>query len=209
MIFLLIQLAIWSSGIMKIFSWLIGVAPLAFVLNYWRQNPQTFKSLFRPAGNEKYYLLMFLTFLIFFRAIALAGELWNPSFFAIPHLPLKILKSFLFYLPWAFFQQLLLNGYFYNRLCGLTDAPLENSHGLSRKNAVLISGILFSLMHIPNPVLLAIALIGGWLSAYFFQRTRNIYLLAVIHAILAVLTMYCLPEAWHHHLHIGPGFWNY
>jgi len=74
LIFLLIQLAIWSSGIMKIFSWLIGVAPLAFVLNYWRQNPQTFKSLFRPAGNEKYYLLMFLTFLIFFRAIALAGD---------------------------------------------------------------------------------------------------------------------------------------
>ncbi|MBI3046599.1 MAG: CPBP family intramembrane metalloprotease [Candidatus Harrisonbacteria bacterium] len=215
LVFLLIQLAIWSGEISKALPWLIGLAPLAFALRYWRRNPKVFKLLFKPAGNELQYLLMIFTFVFFERAIGLIGEFWNPSFFVIPYLPLKMLKFFLLYLPWAFFQQLLLNGYFYNRLCGLEDAAAAEDaaavciNGISQKNAVLISGILFSLVHIPNPVLLAVTLIGGWLSAYFFQRARNIYLLAVFHAILAVSTMYCLPEAWHHHLRIGPGFYTW
>jgi membrane protease YdiL (CAAX protease family) len=99
----------------------------------------------------------------------------------------------------ALAQQVLMNGYFVNRL----------SYGLSHRTQVtFLTGILFSLVHLPNPVLTPMTFLGGMLSAYFFQRNKNVYLLALFHTILAVTIKYFLPHAWHHNLRVGPGFFG-
>ena len=199
LVFVSIQLIIWCGELLKISPFLIVIIPLTLVINYWRKNTQNFKLSFCPMGTKSDYLMMAIVFALFWQIIALIGGYWNPKFFAIHQLLPKMLKSVAFYFPWSFFQQLILNGYFYNRL----------RDGTSQKNAILISGILFSLTHLPNPVLLITTLIGGWLSAYFFKRTTNLYALAFAHAILAVSIMHFLPGDWHHHLRIGPGYFHW
>ncbi len=129
------------------------------------------------------------------------GFIWNPNFLAQKGIFWKYLKHLPMYYPWALLQNLWLNGYFTNRLAKVfPNQP---------KLISTMAGILFAIVHWPNPVLLVATFIGGIMSAYFFQRNRNLYPLALSHAILAVSLLYFFPDSWHHHLRIGPGFWHY
>jgi len=111
----------------------------------------------------------------------------------------RFITSILLYYWGALGQQILMNGYFVNRLtAGISHQKLN----------ILCTGILFGLVHLPNPVLTPITALGGMLSAYFFQRNKNVYTLALFHTILAVSIKYFLPHAWHHNLRIGPGFFS-
>lgn len=126
---------------------------------------------------------------------------WNPNFPTQKEVWRKALKHIPMYYPWALLQNLWLNGYFVNRLTKVfSERP---------KLVSVAVGILFAIVHWPNPVLVIATLIGGGMSVYFFQRNRNLYWLALSHAILAVSLLYFLPDSWHHHLRIGPDYWTW
>lgn len=63
-------------------------------------------------------------------------------------------------------------------------------------------------LHAPNPLLMITTLLWGTSSACIFQKFKNIYLLAAVHAILAVSLYYFLPDTWHHGLRIGLKFFT-
>ncbi len=199
LVFVLAELAIWSSTVTPILSWIFGIIAVIFVLRYWRNNFAEWKTIFRPRGNNIHYGQMCIAFFACGTAILTIGAVYNPQVFNRPDLAERFAISVLFYLGNALWQQILVVGYFLPRL--------EQKFRSERK-AVIALGILFALVHIPNPVLVPVTFIGGMLCAYFFQKTRNIYALIVAHAILAVAIMHLLPGAWHHHLRIGPGFFR-
>ena len=144
-------------------------------------------------------LLTASTFLLWL-VILIVALIWNPQFLNQKDLAWKFFKHLFLYFPWALLQNLLLNGYFASRL----SLAIKNPKAVSA-----VSGLLFAIIHLPNPVLFPATLIGGIMSAHFFQRNRNLYALAAGHALLAVTLLYFFPDSWHHHLRIGPGFYFY
>ena len=62
----------------------------------------------------------------------------------------------------------------------------------------------------PNPVLVPITLVGGYILTRVFFSTRNLIPLALSQAIIGSLLTVALPFAWHHGLRVGPGYyrWN-
>ena len=208
-IFLLVEIAIWLLPY-KLAFYLMLAAYVGYRL--WLANQKSWPILKENLGlapkepfDEK--LLLFLLFGIFWRSITLIAETYNPDF-----LPNFFQKSALIgfsqiffpYFLWAIIQQIILNGYFGSHLYELTK---------SRIGASIISGLMFAIAHLPNPVLAPITFIGGTFSAYFFlnpnPKARNIYLLALLHAFLGLTIKYSLPETWHHNMKVGPGYYSY
>jgi hypothetical protein len=105
------------------------------------------------------------------------------------------------YFVWALFQQLILNGYFANLLSEMTT---------SRAAASFFAGGIFSLIHFPNPMLMAITLLGGVSASYVFigMKKRNLFVIALAHCLIAVTILRILPPSWHYSFVIGPGFWK-
>lgn len=198
-VFMLVMAVIWADGFISLPAWPIALPAVFFLLDYWRKNPDSFKNLWKPEGRMRDYLMMVLGFLFFWALIASISMRWNPEFWSQPPVWRKFTISVLFYFGNALWQQALVNGYFLPRL----------EEGMkSEWKAFLLLGLMFGVVHLPNPVLAPVTMIGGILSAYFYKRTRNIYALIIAHSVLAVSIMYFFPHTWHHHLRIGPGYFR-
>jgi hypothetical protein len=104
------------------------------------------------------------------------------------------------YVIWALEQQFLLNAFFYKRF--------ENLIG-DNTRALLATAVLFSAVHIPNPVLVPATFLGGLFFVSVFRRFRNIYPLAVAHAMLGLTLALTIPDHWLRHMRVGIGFFRF
>lgn len=193
--FLLIEIVIWVFKGKLVYV----LVPVLLVFLSWLAHGDTFKILgLKPIDRKKDWDLILSITLCFLVLILWISFVWNPDSLAQKGVWWKSLKHIPMYYPWALLQNLWMNGYFTNRLAKVfPEQP---------KLISVVVGALFAIIHWPNPVLAVATLIGGTMSAYFFQRNRNLYWLALSHAVLAVSLLYFLPDSWHHHLRIGPGF---
>jgi hypothetical protein len=103
------------------------------------------------------------------------------------------------YFAFCVLQQVALNSLLHNRMLDLI--PREWL-------AAGCTGAIFAACHWPNPVLVPVTFIGGTAMAYMFGRVRNIIPLAIGQAILGSLVWWAFPLAWHHHLRVGPGYYE-
>jgi len=101
------------------------------------------------------------------------------------------------YLAFCLLQQVGLNSFLTNRLLGAFEKPAPTA---------IVAGILFGVLHWPNPVLVPLTLAGGVGMAWLFAEERNILVLALGQAILGALVWWAFPVAWHHSMRVGPGF---
>src|SRR5256714_2600188 len=69
--------------------------------------------------------------------------------------------------------------------------------------SVLGTAIIFSLLHLPNPTLMAATLIGGLIWASIYQRAPNLFALALSHAAMSWVLFAVLPESLLNHSRIG------
>jgi hypothetical protein len=104
------------------------------------------------------------------------------------------------YVLWAVFQQFILQSYVFLRL-----ERLLNSGAI----AALVSAGIFCLVHIPNPVLVVVCLIAGWVACLIFRRNRNIYALGVAHGILGLTIALTIPDHVQRHMRVGAGYYSY
>ncbi len=103
----------------------------------------------------------------------------------------------IFYAIWALEQQFILNAFFYKRFESLLgDTAI----------AVVVTATLFALVHIPNPVLVPATFVGGLFFAAVFRKWRNIYPLAIAHAMFGLTLAITIPDRWLHHMRVGLGF---
>lgn len=198
-IFSLIEIRIWGLDRLGIITALATALPILLVFLSWKKSGDNFKTLgLTPENFKKDLIPIFAITLLFWIIIFGIALIFNPEFLKQKNLILKVCFHFLGYFFWALLQNLWLNGYFVNRLSSTIKNP---------KIVSAVSGLLFAIVHLPNPVLFPVTLIGGIMSAHFFQRNRNLYLIAASHALLAVSLLYFFQDSWHHHLTIGPGFY--
>lgn len=104
------------------------------------------------------------------------------------------------YFAFCLLQQVGLNSLLSNRIFLLIERPWLTA---------LFAGTIFALLHWPNPVLMPATFIAGVAMSWLFVRERNILPLALWQMVLGMLLGWAFPIAWHHALHVGPGYYTF
>lgn len=110
---------------------------------------------------------------------------------------------FLFHLrtlpPWALLQQYALQGFVHRRL--------QDAYGRTRKS-IIGTALIFSLLHLPNPVLTVGTFLGGAVWAWVFSRQPNLLALALSHTLVSALVANALPRSLLPNMKVGWGYWG-
>jgi membrane protease YdiL (CAAX protease family) len=111
-----------------------------------------------------------------------------------------LIKTFWGYALWTFVQQFLLQGFFLLRMLQIIPAP---------KTAAFATATLFALAHLPNPVLAITTLVWGFAACIVFLRYRNLYPLAIAHAIFGITLAITVPPTILRNMRVGLGYLTY
>src|SRR5262245_56617631 len=99
------------------------------------------------------------------------------------------------YLVWCVIQQAVYQSMVFlpfHRICGRPSL------------VALIAGVLFALVHLPNPVLVPTTFVWGLCSSLLFARYPSVLGLAVLQVLLSAIGVAVLPLALHHGFRVGP-----
>ncbi|MDP9051697.1 MAG: CPBP family intramembrane metalloprotease [Acidobacteriota bacterium] len=117
-----------------------------------------------------------------------------------PTTPSMFLKRYAGYMIFACVQQALLQDFFLLRLLRIMRSP---------QTAAVAAAAIFSLAHLPNPILMVVTFIWGLTACLLFLRYRNLYVLAVAHAILGVTLPMSVPGPVIRNMRVGLGYLTY
>jgi hypothetical protein len=114
--------------------------------------------------------------------------------------PWALPETFGAYALWTGVQQFLLQGFFLLRLLRVTPRPWQ---------AALAAAVMFCAAHVPNPFLMPLTLIWGFVACLLFLRYRNLYPLMIAHAILGITVAITVPGPVVHNMRVGLGYVTY
>lgn len=120
--------------------------------------------------------------------------------FHAPPGPLRFFERFGGYILWSFVQQFLLQGFMLLRLLRILP---------SRGAAVGVAAALFALAHVPNPILTAVTALWGLAACALFLAYRNLFTLAIAHALMGITIAVAIPGPVHHNMRVGLGYLTY
>jgi len=103
------------------------------------------------------------------------------------------------YVLWTVYQQFLLQDFFMPRLTRV----------LSSDAAVAVAAVLFAVAHLPNIPLTIATLLWGAVSCALFRRYRSLYVFGLAQGLLGLCFAICIPDAMHHHMRVGLGYFHY
>ena len=103
------------------------------------------------------------------------------------------------YFAWAAAQQVVYQS--------MTYLPLRDNLK-SRWLAVGLAGAAFSIMHVPNPVLVPATLLWGIASSLLFERCRTVWGLALLQMMLSSTLFWITPPELNRHFRIGPYYYE-
>jgi membrane protease YdiL (CAAX protease family) len=191
----LILLVIWTPrSWQKILWWAAAAAVLAIAST-------SYEGLQAMGLRRENFLLSFwivgLASLASAVAVVLAIQLRTLH---VPATPLLFIKTYAGYILWTFVQQLLMQCFFLSRLLRLSPNPVH---------AAAVAALIFAAAHLPNPILVPLTLLFGLAACLLFLRYRNLYTLAITHAILGVTLTITVPSAMHHNMRVGLGYLTY
>ena len=104
------------------------------------------------------------------------------------------------YTVWSLAQQFLLQGYFLARLVRLLP---------SATLAAATAAFIFALAHLPNPILTVLTMVWGLAACLVFLKARNLWTLAMAHAIFGICVAVTVPAATIHNMRVGLGYLRY
>ncbi|HWE86259.1 MAG TPA: CPBP family intramembrane glutamic endopeptidase [Terracidiphilus sp.] len=104
------------------------------------------------------------------------------------------------YALWATVQEIMLQCFFLVRSLRL----MKNA-----SLAAVFSACLFSVAHLPNPVLAVITLVFGAAACLFYLHYRNVWPLAAAHALLGIAIAVTIPANLDHNMRVGVGYLTY
>jgi membrane protease YdiL (CAAX protease family) len=192
----LILLVIWTPRPWQKALWWVAAA--AIVAIFWMSFDRMMALGLRIAGFFRALWIAGAALLLAAAAVLIAFQLH--TLHLPPGGPVAFIKNYWAYALWACVQQLLLQGFFLPRCLELTKG---------RVSAALLAGVLFALAHLPNPVLTPVTLLWGFAACVLFLRYRNLYPLALAHAILGIAIGVTIPGPVDHNMRVGLGYLTY
>jgi hypothetical protein len=118
----------------------------------------------------------------------------------MPPGPVEFVKTYVAYAIWSFVQQFLLQAVFLARLLRL----LPNSAA-----AAVTAAAIFAIAHLPNPILAPLTLILGLAACFVFLHYRNLYSVALAHAIFGISIAMTIPGPVVHNMRVGLSYLAY
>ncbi|HEX8141940.1 MAG TPA: CPBP family intramembrane glutamic endopeptidase [Pyrinomonadaceae bacterium] len=106
----------------------------------------------------------------------------------------QLRPRFLWLPVWGLMQQYVMQGFINRR------AQIICGRGWL---SMLLVGLIFGLLHLPNLWLTLATFIGGTLLAYFYQRVPNLPALALSHGLVSLLMVSSLPTTALHSMRVG------
>jgi len=100
---------------------------------------------------------------------------------------------------WGFTQQYCLQSFIHRRLGPLIATPGKRE---------LAVGIIFGLLHLPNPILVPATFLAGWVFAILFRRYPSLPALALSHAVGSTAVAFCFDPATLHKMRVGPRYFH-
>ncbi|MGH9870820.1 MAG: CPBP family glutamic-type intramembrane protease, partial [Candidatus Polarisedimenticolia bacterium] len=100
-------------------------------------------------------------------------------------------------LVWGFFQQYLLQAYIHRRLAAVIERPLV---------CELAVAAVFAALHLPNPVLVPVTFLAGFVFSVLFRRHPNLFVLALCHALGSTAVAFAFDPEVLHRMRVGPGY---
>ncbi len=169
--------------------WIVAV-PIALTLLLWFRQSQTIDSL--RLGFSRLVLSFTRWALLWMLTLALFLFLgWRLLFH------LSILARGVVYFAWCVFQQVLYQSIVCEGLRRLVSPSWA---------AALVSGIVFALLHAPNPVLMPATFVWGALSCLLFENCRTVLRLALLQVMLSSMLMWSTPMRLNHAFRVGPAY---
>jgi hypothetical protein len=117
-----------------------------------------------------------------------------------PGSPILFIETYCAYALWAAVQQFLLQCFFLSRLVRLLPGA---------RSAAASAAIIFAIAHLPNPILTSVTLLWGFAACVVFLRYRNLYPLALAHAILGISIAISVPGPVVRNMRVGLGYLTY
>lgn len=191
----LIEAALWSEGRRRI-DW--GLAALAVVIAISLYRHDLWPRLGLGTRGLARSLWIVPAGVALSGSILLAGHLAGTLHGL--HSPRVWYISAAGYVLWALQQQYLLQSFFYTRFESLLGDGWR---------AVAAAALLFAFCHIPNPVLMGTTFLMALAFCLLFRRYRNIYVLAIAHAMLGLALSAAVPEVVVRHMRVGIGYLHY
>lgn len=130
-------------------------------------------------------------------AVVLAGRMHT---LRMPAGVIPFVATYAAYAVWAFVQQFLLQCFFLTRLLRLLPGAV---------GAAFVAAFIFAAAHLPNPILTPITFLWGFAACLLFLRYRNLYPLALAHAILGIAIAVTIPGPVVHNMRVGLGYLTY
>lgn len=191
----LILMVIWTPRPWQRSLWLVAVFGVAILIaSSW----PGFRAMGLRAGNF-FRSLWVVGVALGFAAVAVAisarlHALRNPGSL------LNFLADYGAYIVWSGVQQFLLQCFFLSRLLRVIPKP---------RYAAFAAAGLFALAHMPNPVLVGLTVVWGSMACLVFLRYRNLFPLAIAHAILGITIAIAVPGPVDHNMRVGLGYLKY
>ena len=191
----LILAVIWTQRPVQ--RWLYGVAVIWFVVSIFVTFPGWKAMGCSVAGFWRSFWIVGVAV-----ALALAGVSVAAAFqtFHHPSSTVAWVAAFGGYAIWSFFQQILLQGYFLLRLMRILGSGVWAS---------LAAGGVFAAAHLPNPILTPATFVWGAAACLVFLKWRNVYTLAIAHAIFGICIAVTVPAGTLHNMRVGRGYLTY
>ena len=187
----LLELALWAPLRFGIFFGIVALWYIAWQLWKAASNMRSLGLDFRGLLRESW--LLGATFVL--AAAVLTTAYFSGSLhrlWGLQHPGYAILG----YACWAFVQEFMLQCFCLRMLRAL----------VSKASALLLSGAVFAVAHLPNPSLTLVTFFAGVTFTAIYARKRNLFVVALIHAALGLTLAVSVPDAWFHGLRVGRHF---
>jgi hypothetical protein len=194
----LILLVIWTP---RPWQRLLYIAAAIFlVIVTWRSFESVRAMGLRTANLLRSLWVVIAAVLLAGAVLLLAAHLDTLHRADLSHGVVAFCKRYWGYALWAFAQQILLQDFFLRRMLRL----------VSREGAaVLVAAGIFSLAHLPNPILTVVTFLWGLIACTLFLRYRNLYPVGIAHALLGITIALSVPGPVIHNMRVGLGYLTY
>jgi membrane protease YdiL (CAAX protease family) len=191
----LILAALWTSSRSLQLLWMALAASVILFFSVLRQRHYEHSGLRLPSLVDASWTMGIGMAMA--GILVVAGKLMGLPIPANPGWPPP--HDLLDYAIWALVQQFILQSFFFVRL--------EELVGSAR--AVIVTALLFSAAHLPNPVLTVATFLGALFFCEMFRRYRSIYPLGLAHALLGITIALTIPNFLLHHMRVGIGYLHF